>query len=428
MRDGEDATEYRASRRRDDVQYGQYRSQGGGGSPSAVWNFASPCSPHNNVDDNDVSMSLQSSSLLSTSTNNNHHHPGDHYYHRNDSYSKPATPSASHPYTRPDRVPTRLRTFPSSTSTTSSSQPGPISSPPHSTSPFPSIGQSPDLGRSGRWISPPSTDRQHGPLPPLTLMNPLRRESIDSGATGSTPGQLPLSALGSQHFNRHSPPPPPASAISSIPRPSGLFLPPNPYPTSIYPQPRRHGDMMHGNAISMFPMVPPVLESAASTSAEPGPGPKSSRRGSSTAAPAGSRMVDGGSRRQADGHEDGTSGPDIISTGPLGREGWQLSVVQQPERARLCSFKEENETSTYWGIDRTVISGLLMLSLHSRQTAGRSTARRQADPIRTEHRVSSLTLSGSGVKLPSDHLAQGNGSRIRKGTSHRRLGDAHRAT
>lgn len=351
IRDDEDATAYGAYRRRDDVLYGQYR---GGGrhesvtSPSTDLNFASPSSPHNDDDDDDGSMSLRSPSrLLSTSNNNNnHHHINQHHYLRNDSYS---SSSASHPYTRPDRVPTRLRTFPSSTSTTSSSQPGPASSPPHSTSPFPSIGQSPDLGR---WIPPPSTDLQHGPLPPLTLLNPLRRESIDGGAYGSTPGQLPLSALGSQHFNRHSPPPPLASSMSSIPRPSGLFLPPNPYPTSTYPQPRRHGDMTHGNAISMFPMVPPVLESADSTSAEPGPGPRSSRRGSSTAAPAGSRMAGGGSRQQADGNEDGDSGSGIISTGPLGREGWQLSVVQQPERARLCSFKEENETSTCGGIDR----------------------------------------------------------------------------
>lgn len=37
----------------------------------------------------------------------------------------------------------------------------------------------------------------------------------------------------------------------------------------------------------------------------------------------------------------------VISVGPIGVDGWQLRVVQQPERARLCSFKEENETSEY---------------------------------------------------------------------------------
>lgn len=35
----------------------------------------------------------------------------------------------------------------------------------------------------------------------------------------------------------------------------------------------------------------------------------------------------------------------LITIGPVGEDGWQLSVIQQPERARLCSFKEENETS-----------------------------------------------------------------------------------
>jgi hypothetical protein len=45
------------------------------------------------------------------------------------------------------------------------------------------------------------------------------------------------------------------------------------------------------------------------------------------------------------GAEIGGAGMGRICKGPIGVDGWSLSVIQQPERARLCSFKEENETS-----------------------------------------------------------------------------------
>lgn len=261
--------------------------------------------------------------------------------------------SASHRYPRPERLPTRLKTFPSSTSTTSSSQPAP-SSP---TSPFLSSTQSPE---SSRWFPTPS-DR-HGPLPPLTLMNPLRRQSVD-GFNYASIGQAPFPSAASSQFEQslRQTSPPPIHPPSSFPRASGLFLPPNPASTMLS-QSQRHGDA----ASSMFPFEPPVVQYAASRTAEPGPGPRSAsslRRGSSDTAQSmggyksGPRRVDGHdrqdkrSRTQADRGEDGTTRAreetGIISLGPVGQEGWQLSVVQQPERARLCSFKEENETSEH---------------------------------------------------------------------------------
>ena len=300
-------------------------------------NFASPT--HSNVSMRPYSGSNPHYSSYSTSTTN-----------LSNNYPPNNSSTTSQPYARPERVPGRLKTFPSSTSTTSSFQPAP-SSP---TSPFPNVAQSPD---PSRWF-PPSSDR-HGPMPPLTLMNPLRTQSTDGwgnyqDAYGSSAGQVPPPVAASSQFlppDRTSPPPP-IHQVPAFPRPSGLFLPPNPYPTSSYNQSRRHGDPS-----AVFPLAPPVVEFAASRTAEPGPGPRSAsalRRGSLNTVNSGMRKADGQenySRARADGMDDGTERPredaGIISLGPVGQEGWQLSVVQQPERARLCSFKEENETSTF---------------------------------------------------------------------------------
>jgi hypothetical protein len=229
---------------------------------------------------------------------------------------------------------------------------------------------------SSRWYD--NSDR-HPPLPPLTLMNPLRRQSTDgysqypelAGSVSNPPS----------YSNQTSPQSPQTSGFT---RTSGLFLPSSnqyamsntnysgpPMGTSSYqsyqPTGRHQGDF--------YPR-----------SAEPGPGPKSSSIRQNSGLSSSSRKTDGAGNRSKshvmDG-EDGTKRDEngIISVGPVGKDGWQLSVLQQPERARLCSFKEENETSEFEDLFRrhcprlictTGLTFFLLLALSSRSKTGRS--------------------------------------------------------
>jgi len=203
---------------------------------------------------------------------------------------------------------------------------------------------------SSRWYD--NSDR-HPPMPPLTLMNPLRRQSTDGYSQYAEPaGSL---SIPPSHPNPMSPQSPQTSGFSAT---SGLFLPSNQYTMgkTNYSGPpvgassyqsyqstgRPQGDF-YNNPASMDQFPPP-------RSAEPGPGPKSSSIRQNSGLSSSSRKTDGAGNRSKshvmDG-EDGTKRDEngIISLGPVGKDGWQLSVLQQPERARLCSFKEENETS-----------------------------------------------------------------------------------
>jgi len=205
---------------------------------------------------------------------------------------------------------------------------------------------------SARWYD--NSDR-HPPMPPLTLMNPLRRQGTDGYSQYPEPAG-PLSNP-PNYPNQMSPQSPQSSGFT---RTSGLFLPSNQYAmnntnysdspagaTAYQPyQPTgRHQGDFYNNPVSIDHFPPP-------RSAEPGPGPKSASIRQNSGLSSSSRKTDGvGYRSKShvmDG-EDGTKRDEngIISVGPVGKDGWQLSVLQQPERARLCSFKEENETSEF---------------------------------------------------------------------------------